>query len=171
MITTEIYIGLGSNLGDKKSNIISAIEEINKIASVDAISSFYESEPWGFESVNTFINNVIEISTELTPLELFFELKKIEKSLGRKIKKSDSYENRIIDLDILYYNNQIIENDTITIPHKQIENRLFVLKPLNEIKPKFIDPIKNLNISHLLSICPDKSNISIIEDKIVTKQN
>jgi 2-amino-4-hydroxy-6-hydroxymethyldihydropteridine diphosphokinase len=157
-----VFIGLGSNIGDKIKNIQMAIEEISKKNKIIQTSSFYKSPPWGFESTESFINAVIEIETNISPMELYNELKNIEEKLGRKNIKSYQYEDRTIDLDILYFQDQIINNITIQIPHKSLHLRKFVLEPLYEIAPYLIDPEKNITIDELLKSCPDNSKIEQI---------
>jgi len=135
----KVYIGVGSNLGDKYQNIYLAYRLIqSKIGNITSKSSIYISEPWGFESDELFLNSVIEIHSKLQPLELLNQLKQIEKELGRKKKQSDTYESRLIDLDILFYDKLILKNDQLTIPHPHVEKRSFVYMPLLEIQPNFI---------------------------------
>ena len=149
MATT--YLALGTNLGDKKLNLNRAIEEIKKrIGSVIKLSAFYTSEAWGFKSENSFVNAVLQVQTKLKPEELLLETQKIEKDLGR-IEKSinSSYTDRIIDIDILFYESYIINSDKLQIPHPHIKDRNFVLIPLCEIAPDFIHPTLKSSIKEL----------------------
>lgn len=157
-----VYIGLGSNLGDKKNNIKQAISLIQENHKLISISSFYKSEPLGYKSNASFINAVICIGSRENVINLFKELKNIESFLGRTEKKTNQYEDRIIDLDILFFGNDIIDNELITIPHIEIPNRKFVLEPLFEIAPKLIHPTKNETIKTLLQKCRDVSKIEQI---------
>ena len=152
-----VYIGLGSNMGNKDENIIKSIDIINKNYTLISKSNLYTSEPWGFNSDSSFVNAVICIETMENPESLFKFLKKIEQQFGRIKTNSNRYEDRIIDLDILFYGEEIIENETITIPHKEIPNRRFVLEPMNEIAPSFIHPYLKKTINTLLSGCKDKA--------------
>lgn len=136
----QVYLGLGTNLGDKENNLHLAIEQIkHEIGLVEKISTFYVSEPWGFKSDSKFLNAAVKISTKLNPFDLLNKTIEIEKKIGR-IKNKLGYEDRIIDIDILYFNNEIIENENLIIPHPHIKNREFVLFPLLEIEPDLVCP-------------------------------
>ncbi len=137
----QAYLGLGSNLGDKFSNIQKAYVLIEqKVGEIEKKSAFYVTEPWGFESEDLFVNTVIEIKTQLTPMELLDELKIIEIQLGRKTKSLNGYASRIIDIDILSYNQKVITELFLTIPHPYIEKRNFVYVPFLEICPDWQNP-------------------------------
>lgn len=152
-----VFIGLGSNLGNKEENIEKTLTLINENHKIILVSKLYASEPWGFESKSKFVNAVICIQTKNDPLSLFNNLKDIESKLGRKKTKIGEYEDRVIDLDILFYEKEIIENEIIKIPHKEIQNRKFVLEPLNEIASNFVHPILNKPIYQLLAECKDNT--------------
>lgn len=159
------YLGLGSNIGDGISNIENAIQLLkeNNIHTIQ-ISSFYESEPWGYESSNSFINCCVSISTKLTPNELLISLKKIEIQLGRKNKtKSCTYSDRIIDLDIIFYSNLIVNTDSLTLPHPHFQERNFVLIPMSEICPDFITPLDKLTISQHLINSKDINTLKLVK--------
>ena len=130
-----VYIALGSNIGDKSKNLSSAIEEINTlIGEVTEVSSFFENEPQGFESNNIFLNACLICKTNLDPLNTLKELKKIEKKMGRK-RTNGVYKDRIIDLDIIFYDQLVFNSKKLTIPHKEYKNRNFILIPLAELTP------------------------------------
>ena len=130
-----VYLALGSNIGDKSKNLSSAIEEINTlIGEVTEVSSFFENEPQGFKSDNIFVNACLICKTHLNPLATLKELKNIEKKMGRK-KPEGIYKDRIIDLDIIFYDQLIYKSEKLTIPHKEYKNRSFVLIPLKELSP------------------------------------
>jgi len=129
-------ISLGSNLGDKSANLNQAINDMQAlIGDVEFISSFYESAPWGYDSENQFLNACITCYTHLSPLELLDQIKQIEQSMGRK-KTVSGYEDRCIDLDIVFYNNDEIKTEQLTIPHPHFKSREFVMIPLQEIVKK-----------------------------------
>ena len=132
----KVYLGLGSNLGDKAENIRKAISLIGeRVGTVFRQSSLIETEPWGFQSENTFLNGVILVETTLTPRQLLKATQKIERDLGRK-KKSDSsknYSDRPIDIDILLYDDLTVDEPDLKIPHPLMEQRDFVMIPLREI--------------------------------------
>jgi 2-amino-4-hydroxy-6-hydroxymethyldihydropteridine diphosphokinase len=132
-----VYLALGSNLGDKNHNLLSATTLIaERIGVLSAVSSIYESEPWGFDSDNSFLNQVIKVETNLEPLELLAITQEIEKKIGRTEKTNHSYQDRIIDIDIILYNDLIYESERLTLPHPLYKERDFVMKPLMEIAPK-----------------------------------
>lgn len=142
----RVYLGLGSNLGDREEHIRKAVALIGeKVGQVIRQSSLIETEPWGFESENRFLNGVILVETSLTPRQLLRATQKIERSLGRKRKSTDSslqspdfskYSDRPIDIDILLYDDLTIDEPDLKIPHPLMEQRDFVMIPLNEIKPR-----------------------------------
>jgi 2-amino-4-hydroxy-6-hydroxymethyldihydropteridine diphosphokinase len=144
-----VYIGIGSNLGDRKANCMRAIELLaGKGIVVRKESSLYETDPWGDKNQPKFLNMAIEIETELKPRDLLGILADIEKELGRK--KSHKWGPRIIDLDILLYNSITIDQDDLKIPHPLMHKRDFVLKPLYEIAPDVKHPVLNLSTGELL---------------------
>lgn len=156
----KVYISLGSNLGQKEQNINQAIILLNNsVGKIIKNSSIHFSEPWGFTSNNNFANKVIELLTELSPFELLNRTKLIEKKLGRTSKSINNiYTDRIIDIDILFYNDLILESENLTIPHKFIHEREFELIPLNEIACTYKHPIYNKTISKLLEELKQKSH-------------
>lgn len=131
-----VYLGLGTNLGDKKANLEMAVEEISKrVGKVVSLSAFYATEPWGFESENSFLNAVCCVETSLLPFELLRVTQKIESDLGRKIKSiGGNYSDRILDIDILLYDELQLDTPDLKIPHPLMEKREFVMNPLKEIK-------------------------------------
>ncbi|MCX7716550.1 MAG: 2-amino-4-hydroxy-6-hydroxymethyldihydropteridine diphosphokinase [Endomicrobia bacterium] len=151
---TTTYISLGTNLGCKYKNILNAISYLTMIGKIKNISSVYLSSP--VENINQpyFYNCVIKFNTKLSPLELLQALKYIEKKLGRKNTKK-RYLPRIIDLDILFYGKKIIHHKKLTIPHKKLHQRKFVLWPLNELAGGFIHPVFHKRINTLKRMLTD----------------
>ena len=147
----DIYLALGSNLGDKKKNIDLAIVQIElHIGRVTALSSLYATQPVGFDSENSFLNAACRVSTRLQPLEVLESTQLIEKELGRKSKSvNETYSDRIIDIDLLLFDNEIIEYPHLVIPHPHLHERDFVLTPLMEIAPDVYHPIFKVTISEL----------------------
>jgi len=139
-----VYLGLGTNLGDKPLNLNNAVKALSVVAgSVLCVSSFHTSSPWGFESENEFLNAVVLVETKLPPFELLAINQKIEREMGRSAKTTSGYEDRTIDIDILLYDTLIIDQPTLKIPHPLILKRDFVRIPLLEIAPEIVDPVSN----------------------------
>jgi 2-amino-4-hydroxy-6-hydroxymethyldihydropteridine diphosphokinase len=132
----KIYLGLGSNLGNRKENLAYAIRSIGeRVGKVLRVSSFIETEPWGFESENTFVNAVILCETDLTPRQLLGATQKIEREMGRQKKSTDGgYSDRCIDIDILLYDDLRVDEPDLQIPHPLMLKRDFVMIPLREIR-------------------------------------
>lgn len=144
-----VYLGIGSNLGDKKANCLRAIELLSaKGISVTRESSLYKTMPWGFKDQPDFINMAIEVCTDLPSADLLSLLKAIEKEMGRE--DSGRWGPRLIDLDILLYNSLVLDNDILTVPHPALHKRAFALEPLAEIAPDVIHPLMQRNIVELL---------------------
>ncbi len=155
--TKKVYISLGSNKGDKFKNLQNAINIIyQRIGNVKIISKVYKSSSFGFESDN-FFNACAVLETNLTASKVMKELLKIEKDLGRVRSDKKGYESRIIDLDIIFFEDEIINTKTLQIPHAEMHKRRFVLKPLNDIASKVIHPKLKKEVSVLLQECEDKS--------------
>jgi 2-amino-4-hydroxy-6-hydroxymethyldihydropteridine diphosphokinase len=148
-----IYLGLGTNIGNKKENLTRAIEALSlALGNYTALSTFVETEPWGFDSDNTFLNCVVAFDTTISPTELLDTTEEIERRLGRTTKSTGRmYHDRIIDIDILLYGNDTIETPRLTIPHPLMHRRDFVLKPLAEIAPHAIHPTTGKSIEELVA--------------------
>lgn len=155
----KAYLGFGSNKGERISFIETALKEIGKIEKTLIVrsSSVYETEPWGIKDQGDYLNSVAEISTELSAVELLKALKEIENRIGRT--ETSKWSEREIDIDLLFYGNEIHNNENIHVPHDEIENRKFVLIPMNEIAPDLIHPVLNKSISELLSETSDDLHV------------
>ncbi len=164
--TETVYLSIGSNLGERKLYLQKAIfciqEQLGKVVK---ISSVYDTPAWGFQSGN-FLNACLELETTLPPETLLEELLKIEKELGRERSSEEGYKSRTVDIDILYYGKQIINNKNLTIPHPKMQERRFVLTPLSDVAPQFYHPILNKDTRNLLQECRDKSVIEKTKSKL-----
>ncbi|MBN1159307.1 MAG: 2-amino-4-hydroxy-6-hydroxymethyldihydropteridine diphosphokinase [Bacteroidales bacterium] len=153
------YLSLGTNLGNRNRNLGNARHFLSDNAgTLSAASSLYTTEPWGFVHRNRFYNQVLELRTVLNPFELLEKIRDIEKMLGRR-RHAGKYSARTIDIDILFYDDRVIMTDELVIPHPLIEERLFVLVPLEEIAPLFIHPVRQVTIRQLLTDCPDQKSV------------
>lgn len=135
-----VFLGLGTNLGDREANLKAAVEQINKrVGEVTSLSAFYVTEPWGFESSHPFLNAVCRVDTVLTPHEVLAVTQDIERMIGRTKKSVNGcYSDRPIDIDILIYDDCRLNTPELTIPHPLMHKRDFVMKPLGEIAPELV---------------------------------
>ncbi len=167
MTTTKtVLLSIGSNLGKKKKNLQKAIFQISDhIGKISALSSIYSSPSWGFDS-DDFLNACIKLETDLVPQKVLDKLMYIEKEMGRARTLDQGYESRSIDLDIIYYDHEIINSEDLTIPHPRMQERRFVLRPLADIAPQFYHPVLNKDTRNLLQECRDKSVMTKLNDKL-----
>jgi len=160
----RLYVLLGGNLGDKQKVFTETRARLSKVVgNITAQSAVYETEPWGFESSDLFWNQVLEISTSLSPEEVLWQTQQTELELGR-IRKHNQYDSRIIDIDILFYGDQVINQRNLVIPHPRIYERKFALIPLCEIAPDLVHPGFQKSIKELLDECTDQLNVRKISD-------
>lgn len=161
---SKVILLLGSNLGNRKLFLDKAIELIkSEIGFVLKVSSVYETEPWGFDSNKLFLNQALIIETSFQPLTLLKKLQKIEKKLGRKI-KSQTYQNRTIDIDILFYDEMHLESKKLKIPHPQLHLRCFTMIPLIEIAGDYIHPVLGQRLDMLTANSFDNKSVKVYEN-------
>ncbi len=163
-------VALGSNQGAKFENLQKAVEAISKkIGKISVVSNVYKTPALGFKG-NDFLNACIILETSFSPQQSLTQLLLIEEFLGRK-RSENGYENRTIDLDIIFYADKIIAEENLQIPHPHLADRKFVLKPLADIAPEFVHPVLQKNIKQLLQECSDSSLIEVVEEKLILPQN
>lgn len=175
MTQKNIFLLLGGNLGDREHNILEAKKYISlQIGEIELESSIYQTAAWGVENQPSFLNQVIQVSSSLSPQEVLAQIEDIEKKLGRK--RYQKWYARTIDVDILYYGNQILEEledsteqkRDLKIPHPFLQERRFTLVPLVEIAPHFVHPIFGKTNTELLEDCLDKLNVSVVGETPTT---
>jgi len=163
----EAYLCLGGNLGNCIETFAKAIKLLERQAiRVSKYSSIYISGAWGMEKAPDFYNQVIAVKTSHTAQQLMRILLEAEKKLGREREKSNAYQSRPIDMDILFFNQDLIQSPELEVPHPRLHLRRFALEPINEIAPHLIHPGFTKTISQLLAECPDKSNLKKSEHAI-----
>lgn len=171
MPKSTTFLSLGSNLDDKLQYLQTAVDRINQnIGSVCAVSSVFQTPAWGFEG-NDFYNICIEVTTDLSAIAFLEELLALETALGRKRSNSQGYENRVIDIDIILFDDLVMKSEKLTVPHPKAFMRKFVLLPLEEIKSDLVFPELNLPIREVLENCEDNSIVSKTAIQIATKKN
>lgn len=155
----SVFIGLGSNLGERIRYLNAAAAEIRRLPGTKVVwySSVYETDPYGVKDQPKFLNAVGEIETELPPVDLLKELKRIEQAAGRK--EREHWGPREIDLDIILYDGFVFSDETVTVPHRDLERRKFVLLPLREIAPDLVHPISGMTVEELARQCPDEGRV------------
>jgi 2-amino-4-hydroxy-6-hydroxymethyldihydropteridine diphosphokinase len=160
-LETEVYLLLGSNIGDRLVNIDMACELIRKEINISIETSrIYETAAWGKIDQSSFLNQAICIQTDIEPLTLLRILKKIEKAVGRI--DTEKWGPRVIDIDILFYGQKVIQDPELQIPHPYLPVRRFVLLPMIDIAPHFMHPVLKKTITELLATCPDTSEVNVL---------
>ena len=152
------FLLLGSNLGNREENLKTALRQISeRIGRVTALSSVYLSSAWGLKDQPDFLNQAIKIETPLDPAGLLLEIHAIEKAMGRK--RKEKWSSRIIDIDILYYDDLVLQQKDLRIPHDQISNRKFTLVPLAELSPEEVHPVLGLTNAEMLNRSIDDGKV------------
>lgn len=150
MTDHRVYLSLGTNIGDRRKYLRQAIESLQKVGRVEVCSSVYETEPWGYLDQDKFLNMVTRLCTELDPLPLLKALKALERQIGRE--PGVRYGPRVIDMDILCFDDILLNSPDLTIPHPQMAGRAFVLVPLAELDEGLIIPGLNVTVSRLMQV-------------------
>jgi len=146
-----VYLALGSNLGDRLTNLKEAIAALTPQTDVKAKSQVYETPPWGYQEQPKFLNQVVRAKTYLEPEQLLKHLKRLEVALGRK----ESFPNgpRLIDIDILFYDDLVLKTPALVIPHPRLHERAFVLMPLMDIDPDLVHPVSKKSVREMMALC------------------
>lgn len=148
----KAYLSLGTNLGNKRRNLVTAAALLSeRVGDILSLSEIYETEPWGFESTNLFLNAALILETTYSPMELLQATRLIEIEMGRIAKSAGSYEDRVIDIDILLYDDVVMQTDCLTLPHPLMHKRRFVMEPLAEIAPDVVHPVFQKTINQLMT--------------------
>lgn len=158
----KVYLLIGGNVGDRQGNLEQARREIAlNIGEISRTSSVYETAPWGNQAQDSFLNQVLEVLSPLDPDAILATTLAIEQRMGRI--REGLNQPRTIDIDILYFNNEIIRKDGLTIPHPRIAERKFVLIPMNELNPDWVDPTHQQSIIQLLDACCDELEVNKLD--------
>ena len=146
-----VYLGLGTNLGDKEQNLRMSVQKIEeRIGNVVSLSAFYATAPWGFSSENSFLNAAVCVETTLLPLQVLEETQRIERELGRTEKSVNGlYADRLIDIDLLLYDDRVMDAEGLILPHPLMTERRFVMEPLSEIAPDVVHPVLHKTMKEL----------------------
>ena len=165
-----VFLGLGANLGNRRKQLLITIKHLSeKAGSITAFSNFHETVPWGYQSPHPFLNAAVKLETSLSPHELLIATQQIERKVGRTAKSTDQYySDRTIDIDILLYDELILQTPDLVLPHPLMHERLFVLQPLAEIAPNICHPVLNKTIAELYhSLCQTNEESWICKNKII----
>src|SRR5262245_36484274 len=159
MKSYTVYLGLGSNLGEREKYLNTAVGDLKKLRDVKVIwtSSVYETEPRGKTDQPAFLNAVVQVETTLVPNELYHKVKGIESAVGRNA--SERWGPREIDIDILVYDGLVFEDNELKVPHPEVEKRRFVLVPLREIAPDLVHPVSGLTVEEMADACSDSGKV------------
>ncbi|MDF2189946.1 2-amino-4-hydroxy-6-hydroxymethyldihydropteridine diphosphokinase [Paraflavitalea sp. CAU 1676] len=159
----KAYLLIGGNVGNRQQNLHQAVKAIDeRCGSVRQQSALYETAAWGKTDQQAFLNQALRIETHFSAPELLHHVLEVETSLGRV--RDERYGPRIIDIDIIFFNNDIIDLPSLTIPHPEVQNRRFALAPLEEIAPQLMHPVLHKSIHQLLLECPDTLEVQRLKD-------
>jgi 2-amino-4-hydroxy-6-hydroxymethyldihydropteridine diphosphokinase len=161
-----VYLSLGSNLGDRQKYLRLAVEALGRTPLVDVqrVSPLYETEPVGVKEQPDFLNAAAEIECRIPARELYDRIKEIETAIGRT--RSQRWGPREIDIDIIYFGSLVLADGTVTVPHRERSNRRFVLQPIADLAPDYVDPVLGISVGELLAKCDDPARVVRIPDTL-----
>lgn len=161
----NVFLGLGSNLNDRLEYLKTAASVIGSCGNINIVNSsfIYETEPWGIRNQNSFLNQVVEIETSFSPSDLLSFIKETESKSGRI--ERDKWHEREIDIDILFFDTLVFNSENFSVPHKEVQNRKFVLVPMCELNGDFVHPVLYKTMNELLAITKDISEVKIFNYK------
>ena len=164
----RFFVALGSNIGDRLGFLQKAMDALGSAPGfeVRTVSSVYETEPVGKRDQRQFLNAAVELNSLMSPEDALANLKQIEQAVGRTL--SERWGPREIDLDLIYVQDLVVDRPELVLPHPEVANRRFVLTPLAEIAPEFVDPLRKRSLSELLASCPDPNSVVKISSTIHT---
>jgi len=168
---TEAYVSLGSNIGERAVYLREALDLVDHASgsSLEKVSSVYETEPVDYLGQPRFLNLAARVRTRLGAKDFLRQLKHIEEQVGRTHR--EKWHEREIDIDIIYFGKQIINTEELTVPHPRARRRRFVLEPLNELAPDFVDPVESKSVSELLRRCGDRSEVRLVPGLSMTRES
>ncbi|WP_205514440.1 2-amino-4-hydroxy-6-hydroxymethyldihydropteridine diphosphokinase [Longitalea arenae] len=159
----KVFLLIGGNMGDRLQNLHQAVSLLSATCGpVVQQSAVYETAAWGKTDQAAFLNQALLLTTSLSARELITTILSVEEKMGRR--RLERFGPRLIDIDILFYNDAVIDEPDLSIPHPELPNRRFVLAPLNEIAPAFVHPVLKKSVAHLLEECPDKLEVAVFKN-------
>ena len=158
-VVHSYYLSIGSNLGDRLNHLQFGVNELQPLGLIEKISCIYETEAIGFETDNSFLNACLILRTRLSPEELLIKIHAIESAAGRVRIGDGTYHSRPLDIDIIFFNQDVFQSENLTIPHPKYAERKFVLLPLNDLSENLTDPVSKTSIKTLINDCLDLSKV------------
>ena len=166
-MTRSVYLSMGSNLGDRAAHLRAALDDLGEVVTLLRISSLYRTDPVGVTDQPEFLNLAVEAETDLEPFDLLAGVKRVEHDVGRR--PTFRWGPRVVDIDILLYDDLVLETSELTIPHRELTGRAFVLLPLAEIAPHLVHPVEHRTVAGLASTVPGKDGVRRVADQLIDR--